>query len=160
MKPTAQNRRLLLQDLRGNRIAAQRRTLVENLQTEEGHLATAALLELARKHGPDIDRATVCRTIERTNRLRLMDELDLMHLNSGGHLYEAKPDIDRSHLAHFDFGAIEERTSPLFEQLKAELSRQEGFHIRFTRLEAGSQCWHAYRPAAVAERSPHARVTT
>jgi hypothetical protein len=28
----------------------------------------------------------------------------------------------------------------LFERLKAEISRQKGFHIRVTRLEVGGRC--------------------
>jgi Fe2+ or Zn2+ uptake regulation protein len=63
-----------------------------------------------------------------------------MHLNGEKHFYEAKTNVDHVHLACFECGMIEEFSSPLFERLKAEITRQKGFHIRVTRLEVGGRC--------------------
>ena len=71
---------------------------------------------------------------------RLIDELDLMHLNGEKHFYEVKTNVDHVHLACFECGRIEEFTSPLFERLKTEISRQNGFQIRVVRLEVGGRC--------------------
>jgi Fe2+ or Zn2+ uptake regulation protein len=144
MKSNALERRSLLQELtlRGIRVTGQRKILVETIQDSDRHLDAAGLLVLARRRDQGINRATVYRTLELLKKLGLIDELDLMHLNGEKHFYEAKTDIDHMHLACFQCGRIEEFTSPLFERLKAEISRQKGFHIRVTRLEVGGRCSH------------------
>lgn len=142
MKSPALERRSLLQELtlRGIRITGQRKILIETIQDAARHLDAATLLTLARKRDDGINRATVYRTLELLKRLRLIDELDLMHLNGEKHFYEAKTNIDHVHLACFQCGRIEEYTSPLFERLKEEISRQKGFHVRVVRLEVGGRC--------------------
>jgi len=142
MKASALERRSLLQELtlRGIRITGQRKILIETIQAADRHLDAAALLELARQRDKEINRATVYRTIRLLKKMRLIDELDLMHLTGERHFYEAKTNVDHIHLACFECGRIEEFASPLFERLKAEISRQKGFHIRVTRLEVGGRC--------------------
>jgi Fur family ferric uptake transcriptional regulator len=63
-----------------------------------------------------------------------------MHLTGEKHYYEAKTTVDHVHLACLRCGRIEEFSSPLFERLKAEISRQNGFQIVVTRLEVGGKC--------------------
>ena len=142
MKSATLERRSLLQELtlRGVRITGQRKILIETIQDAAGHLDAATLLALARKRDDGINRATVYRTLELLKKLRLIDELDLMHLNGEKHFYEAKTNIDHVHLACFQCGQIEEFTSPLFESLKTEITRQKGFRIRIVRLEVGGRC--------------------
>lgn len=135
-------RRSLLDELaaKGVRLTAQRRILIEIIQNADQHLDAASLLELAKRSEPNIDRATVYRTIELLKRFRLIDELDLMHLQGEKHYYEVKTRRDHVHLACFGCGRIEEFTSSLFDQLKTEISGQAGFTIRVTRLEVGGLC--------------------
>jgi Fur family transcriptional regulator, ferric uptake regulator len=135
-------RRALLDELvaKGVRLTAQRRALIEVIQAAKEHLDAGSLLELARRREPKIDRATVYRTLELLKKLRLIDELDLMHLEGEKHYYELKTRRDHVHLACFHCGRIEEFSSPLFEGLKAEISKQAGFTIRVTRLEVGGNC--------------------
>jgi len=104
MNTNTLERRSLLQELmsRGIRITGQRKILVETIQDSDRHLDAASLLELARKRDETINRATVYRTLELLKRLRLIDELDLMHLDGEKqHFYEAKTNIDHVHLACF-----------------------------------------------------------
>jgi len=135
-------RRSLLDELaaKGVRLTTQRRILLEIIQNADQHLDAASLLELARRREPNIDRATVYRTIELLKRFRLIDELDLMHLQGEKHYYEVKTRRDHIHLACFNCGRIEEFTNSMFDQLKTEISRQAGFTIRVTRLEVGGLC--------------------
>jgi len=142
MKSQTFERRSLLQELtlRGIRITGQRKILIETIQGAARHLDAATLLTLARKRDNTINRATVYRTLELLKRLRLIDELDLMHLNGEKHFYEVKTTVDHVHLACFQCGRIEEYTSPLFERLKAEISRERGFHVSVVRLEVGGRC--------------------
>lgn len=142
MKFKHHERRSLLEELtsKGIRLTAQRRVLIETMQEAEEHLDVSSLLALARKREPGIDRATVYRTIEKLKQLGLIDELDLMHLNGEKHYYEVKPRRDHVHLACYQCGRIEEFNSPLFEQLKSEITKRLGFEVRVTRLEVGGRC--------------------
>lgn len=138
----AYQRRSLLEELtsKGVRLTAQRRVLIEIIQGATEHLDAAALLALARRKESSIDRATVYRTLELLKKHRLVDELDLMHLQGEKHFYEVKTRREHLHLACFECGQIEEFSSALFEQLKGEIRQQAGFEIRVTRLEVGGRC--------------------
>ena len=127
-------------EAQGIRLTAQRRALIEVIQEATSHLDAASLLELARRRDPNIDRATVYRTIELLKRLGMIDELDLMHLNGEKHYYEVKTQKDHLHLACFNCGEIEEFASPTFERLKREISTMNDFDIQVMRLEVGGLC--------------------
>lgn len=149
-------RRPLLHELasKGVRLTAQRRALVEVIQGADEHLDAAALLERARERKPGIDRATVYRTIDLLKKFRLVDELDLMHLQGEKHYYEVKTRQEHVHLACFRCGRIEEFSSFLFERLKTEISEHTGFNIRVTRLEVGGTC----RACATQDKQPDAEA--
>jgi Fur family transcriptional regulator, ferric uptake regulator len=125
---------------RGVRMTAQRRLLVGIIQDSPRHLDAATLLAIARKQDPDIDRATVYRTLGLLKNRGLIDELDLMHIQGEKHYYEAKTNRDHCHMACFRCGAIMEYTSSSFEKLKEEMVKQSGFQIRVVRLEVGGVC--------------------
>jgi Fur family ferric uptake transcriptional regulator len=141
MSPTL-GRRDLFDELsaRSIRITPQRRAVIEVIQEAQAHLDAGSLLKLARARHPKIDRATIYRTIDLLKKLRLVDELDLMHLEGEKHFYEVKTTREHVHLACFRCGRIEEFSSPLFEQLKSEIASEAGFKIRVTRLEVGGAC--------------------
>jgi Fur family ferric uptake transcriptional regulator len=127
-------------EAKGVRLTAQRRALIETIQRADSHLDAATLLSLARQVDPNIDRATVYRTLELLKRLGLIDELDLMHLNGEKHYYEVKTQKDHLHLACFHCGEIEELDSPTFQRLKREIAAQNNFTIQVMRLEVGGLC--------------------
>jgi Fur family transcriptional regulator, ferric uptake regulator len=127
-------------EARGIRLTAQRRALIETIQEATSHLDAESLLKLARIRDPNIDRATVYRTIELLKRLGMIDELDLMHLNGEKHYYEVKTEKDHLHVACFDCGKIQEFVSPTFEQLKREIGATNNFEIQVIRLEVGGRC--------------------
>src|SRR5271155_6265894 len=122
------------------RMTPQRRLLVNIIQDSPRHLDAATLLKLARKHDPEIDRATVYRTLALLKNRGLIDELDLMHIEGEKHYYEAKTNRDHCHMACFRCGAILEYASSSLEKLKQEMAKQSGFEIRVVRLEAGGTC--------------------
>ena len=127
-------------EAKGVRMTAQRRALIETIQQADAHLDAATLLVRARQKDPNIDRATVYRTLELLKRLGLIDELDLMHLNGEKHYYEVKTQKDHLHLACFHCGKIDEFDSPAFQRLKREIAAQNGFTIQVMRLEVGGLC--------------------
>jgi len=144
-------RRALLEELSstGIRLTRQRRLLVETLQEAKNHIDAATLLKLARKREPGLNRATVYRTLDLLKSLRLIDELDLMHLEGEKHFYEAKTSMDHLHLACFQCGAITEYTSPTFKRLKEEIARKNEFEVGAIRLEVGGLCKACRKPSAV-----------
>jgi Fur family ferric uptake transcriptional regulator len=135
-------RRFLMREFRNRRVrmTAQRRALIETIQESGTHLDAATLLERARQRNPDINRATVYRTLGLLKKQRLIDELDLMHLNGEKHYYEARTTNDHTHLACFRCGRIVEFTSKRYDALKAEMERTTGFRIQVSRLEVGGLC--------------------
>jgi Fur family ferric uptake transcriptional regulator len=133
---------------RGVRMTSQRRLLVGIIQDSPRHLDAASLLDLARKQDPDIDRATVYRTLGLLKDRGLIDELDLMHIQGEKHYYEAKTSRDHCHMACFRCGAIMEYASSSFEKLKKEMVKQSGFQIRVVRLEVGGFCKRCQRAAS------------
>ena len=130
----------------GVRLTRQRRVLIEALQGAEEHVDAAALLELARKRDPQINRATVYRTLGILKRLRLIDELDLMHLQGEKHYFEPRSIRDHCHLACFHCGSIVEYASPAFEALKSEIATQNSFQVEVIRLELGGVCRKCREP--------------
>ncbi len=146
-------RRALLEELSstGIRLTKQRRLLIETLQEAKKHIDAATLLKLARKRDPGINRATVYRTLDLLKSLRLIDELDLMHLEGEKHFYEARTSSDHLHLACFKCGAITEYMSPTFKQLKEEIARENEFEVGVIRLEVGGLCKACRKPSG-AER--------
>jgi Fur family transcriptional regulator, ferric uptake regulator len=147
---TAITRPSLMKELaaRRVRITSQRRLLVGIIQSSPRHLDAATLLELARKQDPDIDRATVYRTLALLKDRGLIDELDLMHIEGEKHFYEAKTNRDHCHMACFRCGAIMEYASSSCEKLKKEMVKQSGFQIRVVRLEVGGICKRCQRAAS------------
>jgi Fur family ferric uptake transcriptional regulator len=133
---------------RGVRMTSQRRLLVGIIQDSPRHLDAATLLDLARKQNPEIDRATVYRTLALLKERGLIDELDLMHIQGEKHYYEAKTSRDHCHMACFRCGAIMEYASSSFEKLKEEMIKQSGFQIRVVRLEVGGLCKRCQRSAS------------
>ena len=152
-------RHALLKELlaRGVRITAQRRLLVNIIQESPRHLDAAALLRLAKQRDPQIDRATVYRTIALLKNLGLIDELDLMHIEGEKHYYEVKTSRDHCHLACLYCGSIVEYASPSFDALKKEMAARSGFQIAVIRLEAGGSCNKCRAQSGKPRREAHSQ---
>jgi len=136
------SRRPLEQELisRGVRMTAQRRLLVEIIQSAEGHIDALDLWERARKQDLTLNKVTVYRTLALLKKHGLVDELDLLHLQGGRHYYEARTMRDHIHLACLKCGRIQEFESSLFEKLKGQIERERRFRIQVVRVEAGGLC--------------------
>lgn len=139
---TRLTRRPLEQELisRGVRMTHQRRLLVQIIQSADSHLDAVTLWERARAQDPALNKVTVYRTLAMLKKHRLVDELDLMHLEGEKHYYEAKTTRDHLHLACVKCGRIQEFESSLFEKLKGQIERERRFRIQVVRLEAGGYC--------------------
>ncbi|MBZ5513489.1 MAG: transcriptional repressor [Acidobacteriia bacterium] len=135
-------RRPLEQELisRGVRMTRQRRLLVEIIQSADQHMDVLNLWQKARQQDPTLNKVTVYRTLGLLKKHRLVDELDLMHLESARHYYEARTTRDHIHLACIKCGRIQEFESSLFEKLKGQIERERRFRISVVRVEAGGYC--------------------
>src|SRR5664279_4049928 len=125
---------------RGVRMTVPRRAILSVIETAKKHLDASQILRKARTVDASVDRSTVYRTLDLLKRHGLIDELDLMHLNGEGHLYERKLGQDHIHTACLRCGKITEFVSENFEALKKQLERDCRFHIVVARLEVGGYC--------------------
>jgi Fe2+ or Zn2+ uptake regulation protein len=118
---------------RGYRLTAQRRALLEIIDTSKEHLDAAALLKLAQARDSAIDRATVYRTLELLKKCKL------------------QTGDDQIHLACLQCGKVEEPGSRVLESLKNAIAHERGFHISAVRMEAGGRCADCVQSAKQAE---------
>jgi Fur family transcriptional regulator, ferric uptake regulator len=125
---------------RGVRMTRQRRVILTVIENARGHLDAAAILQFAREADEGIDRVTVYRTLKLLKRHHLIDELDLLHLEGGGHFYEQRPLSEHMHLACLRCGRVTEFSSALFDRIKGQIQRDLGFRVDFARIEIGGHC--------------------
>ena len=130
---------------RGIRMTEQRRAILSVIETAKKHLDAVQILRKAQRLNASVDRSTVYRTLDLLKRHRMVDELDLLHMDGEGHYYERKLARDHIHMACLRCGKITEFVSEIFDSLKQQLERDCRFTIVVARLEVGgycSQCRH------------------
>ncbi len=130
---------------RGIRMTEQRRAILSVIETAKKHLDAGQILRQAQRLNASVDRSTVYRTLDLLKRHRMVDELDLMHMDGEAHYYERKLARDHIHMACLRCGKITEFVSEIFDSLKQQLERDCRFSILVARLEIGgycSQCRH------------------
>lgn len=125
---------------RGIRLTKQRRVLLQVMETARRHLDAGEIFERAQKIDTNITRVTVYRTIDLLKRHGLIDELDLLHLRGDRHFYESHGPRDHIHVACIRCGKVREVESDLYEQLKAQITRDTGIVISVARTEVGGLC--------------------
>jgi len=125
---------------RGIRMTQQRRAILAVIETARKHLGAGQILRKAQQIDASVDRSTVYRTLDLLKRHRMIDELDLMHLQGEGHYYERKLGHDHIHMACLRCGKITEFISEIFDSLKQQLEKECNFNIVVARLEVGGYC--------------------
>jgi len=122
------------------RMTEQRRAILSVIETAKKHLDAGQILRKAQRLNSAVDRSTVYRTLDLLKRHRMVDELDLMHMEGEAHYYERKLARDHIHMACLRCGKITEFVSEIFESLKQQLERDCRFTIVVARLEVGGYC--------------------
>jgi len=122
------------------RLTRQRRVVVKVMESAARHMDANEILELAQQIDPEITRVTVYRTLDLLKRHGLIDELDLLHLRGHRHYYESHGPRDHIHVACVGCGKVREVESPLYEELKQQISRDCGIEITVARTEIGGLC--------------------
>ena len=125
---------------RGIRMTEQRRAILSVIETAKKHLDAGQILRKAQRLNSAVDRSTVYRTLDLLKRHRMVDELDLMHMDGEAHYYERKLARDHIHMACLRCGKITEFVSETFDSLKQQLERDCRFSIVVARLEVGGYC--------------------
>jgi Fe2+ or Zn2+ uptake regulation protein len=125
---------------RGIRLTRQRRVVVLVMESAPRHMDANEILEGAQKIDADITRVTVYRTLDLLKRHGLIDELDLLHLRGHRHYYESHGPRDHIHVACMNCGKVREVESPLYEELKKQISRDCEIEISVSRTEIGGIC--------------------
>jgi len=122
------------------RLTRQRRVVLKVMESAARHMDANEILELAQQIDPEITRVTVYRTLDLLKRHGLIDELDLLHLRGHRHYYESHGPRDHIHVACVGCGKVREVESPLYEELKQQISRDCGIEITVARTEIGGLC--------------------
>lgn len=125
---------------RGIRLTRQRRVVVQVMESAARHMDAGEILEQAQRIDSGITRVTVYRTLDLLKRHGLIDELDLLHLRGHRHFYESHGPRDHIHVACIRCGKVREVESPLYEDLKKQISRDCGIEISVARTEIGGIC--------------------
>jgi Fur family ferric uptake transcriptional regulator len=132
-------------------MTAQRRAILNVIETAKKHLDAGQILRRARRLDPSIDRSTVYRTLGLLKKHGLIDELDLMHLEGEAHYYERKLNSGHIHMACLRCGKITEFASDLFESLKGQIEKECSYRIAVARLEIGGYCSRCRGPKGAFE---------
>jgi Fe2+ or Zn2+ uptake regulation protein len=122
------------------RMTEARRIVAGVLKRAEDHLDVEEVLRRARKKDPRIHLATVYRTLNALKAAGLVDELDLMHVEGGGHYYEIRPSKFHIHLVCTACGTVEEPEGAFWEGLGRRVESETGFKPKTMRLEMGGTC--------------------
>jgi Fur family ferric uptake transcriptional regulator len=130
----------LLAKQQGLRLTRQRRLIFSILESAQTHLNAKQILEEAQKIDPGIDQVTIYRNLGVLKRLRVVDELDLLHLRGDQHYYEARQVRAHSHVACLSCGKVFEFYSPAMKTIERALAKECGFQVSFSRIEIGGYC--------------------
>ncbi len=115
---------------RGKRITGQRALLLQIIEESEGHLEAGELYRRARRRAPDINLATVYRTLNLLEESGLVEPSFLPHAHRPTR-FESKPAEEHYHFTCIECGQVIEFESPLVEQLRTEVKKR--FGVEFTR---------------------------
>ena len=130
----------LLAKQQGLRLTRQRRLIYSILEAAQTHLNAKQILAEAQKFDPGIDQVTIYRNLSVLKRLRVVDELDLLHLKGDQHYYEARQVRAHSHVACLSCGKVFEFYTPAMKTIDQALEKECGFEVSFTRIEIGGYC--------------------
>lgn len=127
---------------RGVRLTRQRQILLDLIDGSGKHLDAEALYQLARAKDPKINRVTVYRTLKMLKETRLVDELDLMHLEGDQHYYETRLKQEHAHVICLNCGKVEEFFGEPLQRLRHQVEKNLGFQVVLARTEIGGYCSH------------------
>jgi Fur family ferric uptake transcriptional regulator len=122
---------------RGLRWTPQRRTLIEVLQSTEGHLTGAEIVDRCRAVDPETTPSTVYRTLD------VLEELGLVrhgHGADGREEFHVRPVTDHGHLHCASCGKVWEIGADEAGTLVSSLRASRGFDVDLSHLTIVGRC--------------------
>lgn len=115
---------------KGFKLTTQRRTVLEVLQKNEGkHLTAEEIYEIVRKQCPEIGLATVYRTIQLLNELKLIDRLNLDDGYTRYEIGKFNKEHHHHHLICEQCGRVIEVEDDLMESIEIRFQEKYGFSV-------------------------------
>jgi Fur family ferric uptake transcriptional regulator len=121
----------------GLRTTAPRLTVLSILMESEEHMSADEVLKLAQAELPELNRATVYRTLERLRDHRVLSETDL---GDGLRRYELVTAVPHHHLICSQCGAITELDDALLQPLRRGIEAAHGFESAIYHLALYGRC--------------------
>ena len=122
----AENKVSLVKELRarGIRVTPQRAIIFEAIENLEGHITAEDIFQQVQQANPYISLATVYRTLELLQELRLVNQTNFGRSQA---YFALKNHGPHHHLVCRDCGSIKEFEDELLEPVRARLKEQFGF---------------------------------
>jgi len=121
----------------GMRWTPQRRNLVAVLQSVEGHVSAAELIERCRTADPTTTPSTVYRTLD------VLEELGIVchgHAGDGREEYHVLPQAPHGHIYCDGCGAVLEFRDEVAQEVAALLDARLGFEIDLSHVTISGSC--------------------
>jgi Fe2+ or Zn2+ uptake regulation protein len=123
--------------LAGWRKTSQRKLLLELVHQARGHLDADELYRRAKEKEARISLSTVYRNLQLFKKLRLIEE---RHFAEEHHHYEAKSSTEHYHLVCLSCGRVIEFKTPLIQQMKRKVEKDNLFLITSTEINMEGYC--------------------
>jgi Fur family ferric uptake transcriptional regulator len=127
---------------RGLRMTPQRRAIVAEIMSSEGHISPAAVARRVRERVPGVNPSTVYRTLDMLEGLGILSHA---HLESGAE-YHRSVDSGHVHLACSRCGSQDFLTLEEADRLKRLITRHHGFSPDLTHFAISGLCAGCQRP--------------
>jgi Fur family ferric uptake transcriptional regulator len=122
----------------GYRVTAPRRLVAELAASSHGHFTAADLMERGQRGRRGIGRATVFRTLDLLESLRIVGRIEMP---DGAHAYVlCDPDEHHHHLVCLSCGRGVEVADGELLRLVAEIGQRHGYRVQSHRLELFGTC--------------------
>lgn len=117
---------LTKQELRGHRVTAQRRLLLDLIRQAGSHVDANQLYFQAKHQGGRLCEGTVFRTLRLFKELGLVEE---RYLGEKHRHYELKREGEHYHLICLNCNEVAEFSSLSLQQMREDIKREKGFEV-------------------------------
>ena len=122
--------------LRGYRMTPQRRAIIEEILSSNGHVSAIGIAEKLAKKMPGVNASTVYRTLD------LLEEIDIVfhsHLGSGAE-YHLTGEHEHVHLVCSNCGSTQSLSLGELEPFRKRLAKDHDFQADFTHFAIAGLC--------------------
>ena len=121
------------------------------LEHEEDHLSAEDVYLLVKEKAPEIGLATVYRTLELLNELKVVDKINFGDGVSRYDLRQEGAAHFHHHLVCIECGAVDEIQEDLLEEVEKVVERDWKFQVKDHRLTFHGVCWRCQEKSEAGE---------